>query len=156
MTDRYMEDALLAVKAYLKSKLDDMLSTIASERSDDVPAIGYLTIGESRVAKYPRIEVLPDNTRPDYGFDDVPLTEPWFFHSIAVMVSHTAGKVAVVQNTLLRYVEGIHRITYADSTFGDAFVWVRLSGEDYTPMVENQETKKMIQAVVIQLECKTR
>ena len=155
-TIRYMEDALDAVKDYINSELNTMLATIESERDETVPRIGHLIVGESVVQKWPRIEVLPGETVTDYGFDNAPLVRPWLQHIINVMISHQSGKREEVEHALLRYVEGMHRITYDDTTYDGEFVWVRLLGEDYTPMMEDQEAKKMIQAVVVRLECKTR
>lgn len=155
-TIRYMEDALDAVKDYINDELDAMLATIESERDEAVPRIGHLVVGESVVQKWPRMEVLPGETVTDYGFDDAPLVNPWLRHQINLMISHTSGKTKEVEHALLRYVEGIHRITYDDSTYDGEFIWVQLLGEDYTPMMEDQEAKKMIQGVVVRLECKTR
>ena len=155
MSRLYMEDALDNLKNYYDDNLNGKLTTIESERGENIPRLGNLTIGESTVQKFPRMEILPDDTDHDYGFTDRPLTRPWLVHSILIWIEHTSGSKGVVRNTLMRYVEAINKLAEDNNNTFAGFVNVELGVEDYTPMIEDQKEKKMIQGVSIQMTCKS-
>jgi len=155
-TRRWMEDTLTTVKDYFDRYLDVKIDVIANERQAQVPHIQHTNIGETKTMAFPRIELLPDRTEHDYGFPNQPLTYPWLSHNLVVWVEYSSGSLESVRSTLMRIVEAINRITEDDDTYGGQIVDVRLGVEDYTPMMEDQENKKMIQGVSIQLTCRTR
>ncbi len=155
MSRKYMEDSLNGVKNYFNDNLDNMLATIESEREEVVKRVGHISVGESRKQIFPRISILPDQTDHDYGFEDAPLTRPWLIHSIAVLIEYSSGDLSDVRKTIMRYDEAVNRLQEADSTFENAFVDVQLGTVDYTPMMEDSSTKKMMQGLSVQLTAKS-
>jgi hypothetical protein len=72
-----------------------------------------------------------------------------------IRITHVASSISEVENTLLRYSEAINRLQEADDTFGDEFNRVQLGDEDYSPMIENQETRQLLQQVLISMTCRS-
>jgi hypothetical protein len=132
-----------------------MLTTIKTERSDVTTETPNIYAGVNRAKKHPKIEVLPSEMRHDYGFEDAPLVHPWLIHHINLRITHVHPTVEVVQNTLYRYSETINRLQEADDTFGSVFVDVKLDDEDYSPMMENRESRELTQMLIIPLICKS-
>ena len=156
MSRLYMEDALDAIYDYFNSNLNTKLATIRTARSSNFPAnIGYMKTKESQVHKFPKVTIIPDITEHNYAYEDKPLKRPWLYHNITVWIEHSSGSIDEVQETLLRYVEAINKLQEDDDTFDGSFVWVKIGVEDYTLLIENQKTKKMIQGVKIGLICNT-
>ncbi len=147
-----MEDALDGVKAYFDANLEAMLTTIASERSVTIPKWKSMDTAEIRSRQYLSIEILPDTTVPDYSDDESPLEEPWDYHNINVLITYAGNDAKDVQYTLLRYREAIKRLINGDGTFGDLFNRVRIGATDYSPMVEAQDNKKLVQIMFQDLE----
>lgn len=155
MSRQYLEDAMASVKSYLDDNLKAKLKSIASTRDVTVPEPALISIGPDRRKLHPKIEVLPDTSAHDYGFEEQPLIKPWMLHTITLAVTHTASNVAHVQFTLLRYSEAINRLQEDDDTFGGAFTWVQIGSEDFSPMVESQQSRQVMQQVLIPLTCRT-
>jgi len=133
-----------------------MIATIEAEVGESIERVGFLSRGETKKVIYPRIKILSDRTEHDYGYEDQPLTRPWLYHHFVLWIDYTSGSIETIENTLMWYIEAINRITEADASFNGAFVDVRLGGEDYTPMMESERTKELIQGVSIELLCKSR
>ena len=151
-----MEDALEEVQSYFEDNFNSKLTTVKNERSDNItkpPAI--IERGRTRKQTYPKIELLPSATGHDYGSSDAPLVKPWLLHEIIIVITHVSAQISTVENTLLRYSEVINRLQEDDDTFGQKFTWLQIKEEDYTPMVENQEDRKMMQSILIPIVCRT-
>lgn len=159
-TKRYIEDTLDGIKDYYGGEdfdvFNSMISTIETERSVDILRVGCMEVGESAKETYPKIEIVPDNTDHDYGFEGQPLVEPWILHHGLLWVTHRWADLSVLQRTLWRYIEAINRLNEADDTYGDRFVWVQLGTEDYTPMMQDAEARNMMQGVSVSFTCQTR
>ena len=155
-TIRHMEDALDAVYDYFNSNLDAKIDAIEIARSVTIPAIGHIKARESRKQLFPRIEIIADRTVNNYGNESMPLTDPWKYHSITIFVSHKDADTENLTNVLMRYVEAIEDVTQDDDTYDSKFVWVRLGDADYGPMLEDQQDRKVLQGVTVELECRTR
>ena len=151
-----MDEARDAVYDYFNNNLDNKIAEIEAETGISIERIGYLSKGETKRPVYPRIKILADRTVHDYGYENQPLTRPWLLHYFVIWIDYTSGSIETVENTLMWYTEAINRITEDDASFNDAFVDVRLGDEDYSPMMESEKTKELIQGVSIELLCKSR
>ena len=156
-TDRqYMEDALDLVVSYLNDNFVDLLAAVKNERDDKTtPVPGVIHRGVSRRNAFPKIEVLPSGTGHDYGFEDQPLIRPWLLHNITLRITHQSARIDLVENTVLRYSEVVNRLQEDDDTFGGAFNWVQLQDEDYSYLLESQESKQMLAMMLIPIRCRT-
>jgi len=157
-TRKYMEDALLAVKDYLDDNLNTMLATIRSERgsTDTPPNPGVISKGRTMKNLFPKVQLLPDTSPHDYGDQDyAAFVEAWVVHNIVISVTHRSANVDIVEDTLLRYSEAINRLQEDDDTFGNAFVWVRIRDEDWSPMITSQEERQMTGTLIVPIECST-
>jgi hypothetical protein len=151
-----MEDALSEIKDYFDDNFVTKLTEIRTARSDtDTEDPALINNGPSQSKEYPKIEILPGDTTHDYGFDDAPLLRPWLFHGVDIRITHSYPQITIVKNTLLRYAETVNKLQEDDDTFGEKFTWVQITAEDYSPMIENIETRELIQMVVMTLSCRT-
>ena len=156
MARKYIEATINAVYNYLVSNLNTKLGVIRSEQSSDYPA-NYAHIAKRATRKmlFPRITIYKDFTEHDYAFEEQPLIEPWLYHNLVISVEHLSASIEEIDLTLMRYTEAINRLQEDDDTFGDAFVWVRIGREDWTPVLTNQKDKKSVQGVLIPIVCRT-
>lgn len=157
MARKYVEDTIDAVYDYLVANLNTKLGTIRTERSSDYPVNYGLIVKRPSIKRvFPRIIIYKDNTAHNYSDEDAyPLKQPLLEHSLVISIEHMSGSIAEIDDTLMRYVEAINRITEDDDTYGNAFIWVQIRDEDWTPVFTNQKEKKSIQGVLIPITCKT-
>ena len=158
-TRKFMEDTLNSIRDYLRDEFKTTLATIRSERrltKDELKDVALIERTVIRAPKaYPRIEVLPDGTDHDYGFEDVPLDEPWLFHDVIVWFTHRSGDQDEVRDTLMRYDEALNRITEEDDTYGNAFTDVVIGRADYSVMIEDERDKNVLQMLSVAIRCKS-
>lgn len=149
-----MEDALAGVKAYLTASLEAQLAAIEATRSVTIPRWKIMETHEVTDRQYPMIEITPQRVSYEYGDVDAPLTEEVARYEVAVVISQVGSDPENVQEDLLRYVEAVVALTFADDTYGSRFTWVKVDEADFSEMVENQETGQMLQLVGVQLQIK--
>ena len=146
-----MEDTLAGIKAYFESDLPAELALIGTERSVTVPMWKNLDTARIKDRQYPAIEIIPRTIEYEYGEEDGPFIQPIEYHSAAAIISQVGSEYKDVQNDLLRYVEGIRRITINDDTYGNLFNWVRLNGMNMSEISEAQKGGKLLQQVIGEL-----
>lgn len=156
MARKYVEAAIIAVYDYLTANLNAKLLEIRTEQSSDFPAnVAQINKRVTTKKIYPRITIYKDFTDHDYAFEEQPLLRPWLEHELIINCEHMSGSLAELDLTLMRYAEAINRLQEDDDTFGDAFVWVRIGREDWSPVYTNQSEKKSVQGVMIPVTCRT-
>jgi hypothetical protein len=146
-----MEDILAGIKAYFESDLPAMLTTIGTERGVTVPSWKNLDTARIKDRQYPAIEIIPRTIEYEYGEEDGPFIEPIEYHNAAAIISQAGSEYKDVQNDLLRYVEGIRRITIDDDTYDSRFNWARLNGMNMGEISEAQRGGKLLQQVIVEL-----
>lgn len=146
-----MEDTLAGIKTYFESDLPAELTAIGTERSVTVPQWKLIDTARIKDRRYPAIEIIPRTIEYDYGEEDGPFIEPIEYHNAAVIISQVGSEYKDVQNDLLRYVEGIRRITIDDDTYGNLFNWARLNGMNMSEISEAQKSGKLLQQVTVEL-----
>lgn len=151
-----MEDVLAGIKAYFESDLEAMLGIIETERGATIPLWKNLETARIKDRQYPAIEIVPATgaIEYEYGEEDGPFIQPTEYHSVNATVSQVGSEYEEVQNDLLRYVEGIRRITIDDDTYGDRFLWVRLNGVNMDEIPSAQKSGKLLQKVVVTFRVK--
>ena len=146
-----MEDTLSGIKAYFESELQTELAAIGTERGVTVPPWKNLDTARIKDRQYPAIEIIPRTIDYEYGEEDGPFIQPIEYHNAAAIVSQVGSEYKDVQNDLLRYVEGIRRITIDDDTYGNRFNWVRLAAMNLGEISEAQRGGKLLQQVTVEL-----
>jgi hypothetical protein len=147
-----MEDTLAGIKAYFESDLSAELTAIGTERGVTVPQWKLMDTARIKDRQYPKIELIPRTIEYEYGDEDEPFLEPLEYQNAAAVISQVGSEYKDVQNDLLRYVEGIRRITNKDVSYGDRFNWVRMAGMNMTEMPEAQKDGKLLQRVTVEFK----
>ena len=147
-----MEDTLAGIKAYFESDLSAELTAIGTERGVTVPQWKLLDTARIKDPQYPKIELIPRIIEYEYGDEDEPFYEPLEYHNAAAVITQVGSEYKDVQNDLLRYVEGIRRITNEDVSYGERFNWVRMAGMNMAEMPEAQEDGKLLQRVTVEFK----
>jgi len=141
-----MEDTLAGIKAFFEAQLGAELVAIGTERGVTVPAWKLLDTAELHDRQYPAIEILARTIEYDYGAsENEPFLQPSELHGVSVVVRQAGSESKDVQNDLLRYAEGIRRVTNDDETYGDRFNWVRLVSMNFSAM--RSERKLVLQTM---------
>jgi hypothetical protein len=146
-----MEDTLAGIKAYFEATLAAELVAIGTERGVTVPPWKALDTCEVKDPQYPAIEIQPGAIEYDYGAEEAPLLEPAEHHQAFVEVTQAGSERKAVQEDLLRYAEGLRRITVEDESYGGRFNWVRLVRADFAGLPEAQGKGQILQKLRVEL-----
>ncbi len=146
-----MEDVLVGVEAYYQGSLGAELAAIGTERGASVPAWKLMDTAVIKDKQYPMIEVLPSTIEYDNEVPANPRLPPLENHFVTVRVKQAGSEQKNVQNDLLRYQEGIRRVTAKDFTYGGRFKLVRLEGASFGDLLEAQQGGDLQQELLIDL-----
>jgi hypothetical protein len=156
MARKRIEAAVLAIEAYLNANLNTYLATIRTEHSSTIPAnVAKLSARPSRSPEYPKLTIMKDDHTYNYAYDNQPLIEPWIIYNTKLFIEYSSGSIDEIDDTLMRYVEAIERLTEADDTWGSNFIHVKLTRADWTSLFQNQKIGKAIQGVLLGVQFKT-
>ena len=155
MARKYTRKALYNLKDFLDDNLSTFVTTANTNNSTSIVEPKYFHVGVSKTRKYPRIEILPNVNEHDYGFEEVPLTDPWLNYNVAILITHSNNNLQVVEDTLFIYDEAMNLLIEDDNTLGGLFVDAQLGDVDYSTIMENEETRTMLQQLLVPLILKS-
>lgn len=143
-----MDLALAGVKSFLVSKMEAALTTIEGAYSVTVPRLAVVATEDLKDHVYPALEILPESTDANYRDDEGPLDfEAWDVHSVILLFSNDGQDPHETQFTLLYYRKAVMRIVRADNSFGGLFNRVRMGQSQFWPMVQSQESGRLLQVL---------
>lgn len=151
-----MEDVLDGILDYLDTEgnLETALLEIEAARGVTIDRWGILVRYNSMDFDQIKIEILPDFTSPEYGNTDTnPIIGDHFnYNHVDIFITVTGMDTLAINNLLLRYAEAFQKLIRADETFNDKFNWVKLLKTDYSPMVKEETTSKLIKICTVSLQ----
>lgn len=134
-----MEDTLGGVKAYIEATLATELTTIGTERGVTVPPWRELRTSRVHPQAHPSIEILPVAVEYEYVDGTGPFPIPIEFHAVTVRVFQVRTATTDALADIMRYAEGIRRVTFDDDTYGGRFHDVRLVSAQFSEDTEPQD-----------------
>lgn len=153
---KVMEDTLDGVVDYFKAdgKLNQTLDSIEVARGVKIQRTGIIERYEVLDFDQIKMEILPDDTIPDYGNASTsPLIGDHFnFNTVDVFITVSGTDTLDMNNILLRYAEAIQIMTRNDETFNKRFNWVKIMKVDYSPMVQDRESGELTKICTVILQ----
>jgi hypothetical protein len=147
-----MEDTLNGMYSYINTNLEAGLVAIETARSVTIPRWKKLQTGFVLTKQYPNISIVPVATAFEYGEQDEFLN-PWYDHTISIIIQHSGGEQKTIQTDLVRYVEALTELFVGSKNnyqAGGLFEVVQLSEVNYS-LIEAHEDRSIIQATDMEI-----
>lgn len=146
-----MRQTLLKVKEYFDANLETFVRQAEDLEGITIERWRFMEIYENHSNQFPSIEILPAETRIDYGDENKPILEGVSHFNVDLDISAAGTTPEVINNTLLGYEKGVKLLLEDDETFGRRFIWVTVRSIPFSPMIREGRTGRILKILTFGL-----